>query len=181
MRARKVRGKTPTEARLPASRKAGPVAKPTPKTEEEARLAVIRALCGHNSEASTSLALDLRELEQQSPQAYDGVVRGLANAGYLLGHLVERGSAYTRNIAKTVMAYRRQIIRELEITTAAEFMLLDAAMDAYIHWVEVSSLVRLSFKDGTADSKAKFQARLGGMAQSYLRTQLTRIINRAQG
>ena len=73
-------------------------------------------------------------------------------------------------VVRTVMVYPRQIIRDLGIGSTAEYMLLDTAMEAYVLWFEMSALVRLSFKDGTTDLKAKTQARLAGMAQNYLRT-----------
>ena len=49
-------------------------------------------------------------------------------------------------------------------------MLLDAAVESYAHWLELSALVWESFKDGWTNKGLPHQARLVGMAQSYLRT-----------
>jgi hypothetical protein len=114
-------------------------------------------------------------LESSWPEVYRSTVGRVANIGFLLGRGLGEGSPYIKHVAKTVMAYRRQIIRELEVSTAVEYMLLDAAMDAYTHWLAVSALIRISFSDGTNDLKAKLQARLGGMGQSFLKTYMDAI------
>jgi len=160
------------KAQHPQKRETGPVAKPTPKTAEEAHRAIIAAVLDYGTEAVASLALDLLELEASWPEAYKSAVKKVANAGFLLSHLLEGGSSYTKHLAKVVMAYRQQIIRELEVRTAVEYMLLDAAMDAYTHWLEGSAIARMSFKDGTSESVLRVQTRLAGMAQSYLKTYL---------
>ena len=170
MRTEKTRAARSSKARPLVARKAGPVVKPTRNTMKEVRDGLVDTLWGPDPKTGMQLASDLHNLECTDPKFYQAAVRMIADAGYLLSGVLAEGSPTAQYLARTVMAYRRQIIRDLEIGSTAEYMLLDAAMDAYVHWLEMSALVRLSFKDGTTDLKAKTQARLAGMAQNYLRT-----------
>jgi len=104
------------------------------------------------------------------PDDFGIVMKRLAGSGLQFAQLVEAGSEPTKHTAKIVQAYRQRIIDELEITSIAEFMLLDAAMDAYLHWLDLTALTRAAYRDGTDWDLITFQARVAGMAQSYLRT-----------
>ena len=141
-----------------------------PQTGREARTALVKALFGSDDRALSSFALDLMGLEENWPEDFASAMKRLASIGATLGEVLQAGGPHGRHISRAVLAYRRRIIAELEISTTAEFMLLDAAMDAYAHWLEMSALAWESFKDGWADTTLRHQARLAGMAQSYLRT-----------
>ncbi|MHC5035603.1 MAG: hypothetical protein ACYTFZ_11270, partial [Planctomycetota bacterium] len=54
--------------------------------------------------------------------------------------------------------------------TTAEFLLLDAAVDAYWHWMDLTALTRSTYQDGTGTETSKYQVRMAATAQSYLKT-----------
>ena len=153
-------------AKLPAS----VPAKAKPQTGCEARNELVKAIFGSDDRTLTSVALDLFGLEENWPEDFGSAMKRLASIGDMLVQVLQAGGPWAKHISKAVLAYRRRIIAELEISAAVEFMLLDAAMDAYAHWLEMSALAWQSFQDGWSETKLKHQVRLAGMVQSYLRT-----------
>lgn len=161
-RSRAGKGLAKSPASVPAEGK--------PQTGCEARNKLIKAIFGSDDRTLASVALDLFELEENWPEDFEAAMKRLASIGTTLGQVLQEGGPGAKHISKAVLAYRCRIIVELEISTTVEFMLLDAAMDAYAHWLEMSALAWQSFKDGWAETKLKHQVRLAGMVQSYLRT-----------
>lgn len=103
------------------------------------------------------------------PEAITALTNTMSRSGYTIAHLAHNGSASGQYMAKVILLYRQRIITELELDTAAELMLLDAAMDAYLHWLELTALARASVKHGSNCENIKHQAKLVAMAQGYLK------------
>lgn len=144
--------------------------KSEPTSGVEASKALVMSIFGPDTEAGASLAHNLHHLADDWPKEFKAAMKVLAKVGRQLGQVLEEGSPFAKRVTRPVLAYRQRIIAELEITSTAEFMLLDAAIESYAHWLELSALVWESFKDGWTNKGLPHQARLVGITQSYLRT-----------
>lgn len=160
------------KAELAPKTKAGPRPPARPedaRTPEEARMSFVYLLYRHSEQTPLKAAHEILYGARKWPKELAAVSRNLLEEGGMPFIASSDASPVQQCHAKLVLLHRQRIIRELEVTTAADFLLLDAAMDAYLHWLTTTGLVRVSFKNGTTPETAKFQARLAGVAQSYLR------------
>ena len=103
------------------------------------------------------------------PDAITDVTDHYSRCGVALSCLATNVGSVVEAMSRVVMCYRQRIIRELELDTAAELMLLDAAMSAYLDWMGLTSLARTSFKNGTNAERSRYQIKLVAMSQSYLK------------
>jgi hypothetical protein len=115
------------------------------------------------------MGMQICDIALDHPEAITALTATMSGSGYTVAHLASNGSASAQYMGKVILLYRQRIIDELEIDTAAELMLLDAAMDAYLHWMELTALARASIKNGTNAEISKHQAKLVAMAQGYLK------------
>ena len=138
-----------------------------PKLNAESRL--VERLLDGEQESLVSSVLDFCQIAETSPATLRKASKFIAKNGLNFVSVAEQGNRADEMLAQRLLAMRRQVIEELEIQTVAEFMLLDAAMDSYLHWLVTTGLTRGLFKDGTSKSKAVYQARISSIAQSYLK------------
>ncbi|MDP6543525.1 MAG: hypothetical protein QGH60_05995 [Phycisphaerae bacterium] len=115
------------------------------------------------------MGMEICNIALEHPEAIAALTATMSRSGYTVAHLANNGSASAKYMAKVILLYRQRIIDELELDTAAELMLLDAAMDAYMHWLELTTLARATVKHGSNGENIKHQAKLVAMAQGYLK------------
>lgn len=170
--ARKRKTGKPKRKPLARAKTASVPTKTGAETRQAARHSLIKAITNTSTKNSggSAFAIDMFTAAEDWPEDFRAVMKRLAASGLQFAQLVEAGSESTKHTAKVVQAYRQRIIAEMEITSIAEFMLLDAAMDAYLHWLDLTRLTRAAYRDGTDGNLITFQPRVAGMAQSYLRT-----------
>ena len=114
------------------------------------------------------IAAGVAEAAVSWPEAIKDMTDYYSRHGVALIFLAENGGHTIKEMSKIALFYRQRIILELELDTAAELMLLDAAMSAYLDWMGLTSLARTSIKNGTNTERSRHQAKLVAMAQSYL-------------
>ncbi len=141
-----------------------------PKTAEEAEQAVWNAMIVSDGRTAMATGQRIEWLASRWPGALGRKLAKLHRAGAVFGMLAGHGGGSPDRLGRIIQGHRRQIIEELEISSTAEFMLLDAAMDAYLNWMLTSGLTKVALAGGTSTDKSKHQARMSGMAQSHLRT-----------
>jgi len=139
------------------------------KSLDEACSALYDVMRDENAPLAT-MAAGVAEAALSWPEAITDMTDYYSRCGVALICLAENGGHTVKGMSKVIMFYRQRIIRELELDTAAELMLLDAAMSAYLDWMGLTSLARTSLKNGTNTERSKHQARLAAMAQGFLKT-----------
>ena len=112
----------------------------------------------------------LSDAADRWPEQLTRLTTRMSKCAIGLSIVTQDANDHQKSITRYVLLYRQRVIRELEISSASEFMLLDAAMDAYMHYMHLSALVRSCFKDGSGGEMSRLQARIASMAQSYLKT-----------
>jgi len=137
------------------------------KTKDEAQREILGMLAGGSL---TECAYGLREAAEKWPDTFMHVSGLFLTTGSLLPSVLCQGGKHDEAVGRTVLAYRQRIIEELELSTAAEFMLLDAATDAYAHWLNTTALARATTAEGTGGETSKYQLRVAKLAQGHLRT-----------
>lgn len=115
------------------------------------------------------MGMQICDIALEHPEAITALTATMSRSGYTVAHLASNGSASVQYMGKVILLYRQRIIDELELDTAAELMLLDAAMDAYLHWMELTALARITIQHGSNCENVKHQAKLVAMAQGYLK------------
>ena len=138
------------------------------KSIDDARSAVIDII-GDTECHLTETGRMLADAADIRPDAVRSFGNDLAKSGMSLCFLAGPGGESVSGDMKLLLLHRQQIIDELEINSAAEFLLLDGAMDAYLHWVSLTKLARACYRDGTNSEVSRYQARISAMAQSYLK------------
>ena len=155
--------------KTPARKKPGHVERVSKaRTAAGARQALLEML-GDEELSLAKLGLQLAEAATERREALSTLGGNLGRSGYILAGLAGEGDQLVRRMARQVLLHRQQVIGELELDTAAEFMLLDAAMDAYLHWLHLTLLLRRAVRAG-GGRPGKTEARLAGIAQGHLRT-----------
>ena len=133
----------------------------------EVRSALVDAILDANIPL-LEMALGVSKATRSWPEAVATITDNYSRLGIALIYLADNGSDIVKQMSRFIMFYRQTIIRELELDTTAELMLLDAAMSAYLDWMELTALTRVSIKTGTNDERSRYQARLVAMGQSHL-------------
>ena len=129
--------------KTPARKKPGHVERVSKaRTAAGARQALLEML-GDEELSLAKLGLQLAEAATERREALSTLGGNLGRSGYILAGLAGEGDQLVRRMARQVLLHRQQVIGELELDTAAEFMLLDAAMDAYLHWLHLTLLLRV--------------------------------------
>jgi len=139
------------------------------QTGEELGTGIVEAVLADKESSLLDMGVALAKAAQEWPAEITNLTNTLSESAIALCLVAGNANNVQKSYAKYVMLYRQSIIKELEVSTAAEFMLLDAAMDAYLHWMYLTALARATYKEDTGGERSKYQARVIGMAQSYLK------------
>jgi hypothetical protein len=139
------------------------------QTGDEARMGMVRAALTDKESSLLDMGVALAKGAQKWPEEIKSLTESLSESAVALCLVAGNANDVQKSYAKYVMLYRQSVIKELEVSTTAEFMLLDVAMDAYLHWMYLTALARATYKEGTGGERSKYQARVVGMAQSYLK------------
>ena len=140
------------------------------QTGGQAREGMLEAILTNKESRLFQVGIELADVAAKWPAEITRLTDRMSECGLGLALLAGDSNDTQKSFAKYVMLYRQRLIKELEVNTAAELMLLDAAMDAYAQYMYLSALVRACFKEGTnSGEKSRLQGRITVMAQSYLK------------